>query len=190
MLRDLLRPRAGDIQHYCTPGKTLPPFPGDNSSETTGDGSSPTASEPVPTMMAAVRAEADRIIAAAASSGTEGAEKEAKPASVSGEGVAETMTKEGSSVASEAAVSQQSREEGAPAKSSGASKAVVNAVAVEHIQTLDTQAAAEALESDPELLRVLAMPELEAAVRAKCLLLFPKKEKERDPAALQRSNSI
>ncbi len=63
-------------------GKTLPPFPGDNSSETTGDGSSPTASEPVPTMMAAVRAEADRIIAATASSGAEGGKAEATTASV------------------------------------------------------------------------------------------------------------
>lgn len=68
----------------------------------------------------------------------------------------------------------------------------MNAVALEHIQKLDCQAVAEAatfLESDPELLRVLAVPGLEDAVRAKCLLLFPKKEKE-PVACLQRSNSI
>ena len=76
---------------------------------------------------------------------------------------------------------------------SGTSRAVVNAVTVEHMQRLDSQAAAEsalALESDPDLLRVLAVPGLEEEVRAKCLLLFPKKEKEPPAASLQRSKSI
>jgi len=246
--------------------------------------SSPTASDGPPAVAAAVMEEADRIIAAA--SHVDGVEAEEPPASVSAEGVAETIVGEGAAVATEAALSQQIREEGSETESPGkilrqstcicigiavltlspevdcgthramvpflqdtgramvpfcndASpcatfiqsiptqksrrfsfplltrircplvecspyphtshhavgpvRAVVAVASVEPPHKEGGQADVEAdtsLESDSELLMILAVPGLEAAVKAKCLLHFPKKEKEQDPANLQRSNSI
>ena len=103
-------------------GKRLPPFPGDSSEETSAESGSPTEGDSPPAAEAVIFHEADRIIAAASQvegGVAEGVAAEATPGSVSAEGVAETIVGQGSAVASEAAVTQQSKEAASNSESSG-----------------------------------------------------------------------